>query len=172
MAGDAEGRRAYLAALRMLGRRALSVQEVSQRLTRRGFDARAVGEAVAELRAEGALDDAAYARAYVHDRLLFHPVGRRALRAELQRRGVPEEAVEEALADLGLAREEELIRGLLARRRPAGEGANPGGEARRLRRWLFQRGFSGEAIRRSLGGRMTFDGDESQVDGAEDGAEG
>ncbi|MGE5552651.1 MAG: regulatory protein RecX [Betaproteobacteria bacterium] len=163
MTAETEGRRAYLAALRMLGRRALSVQEVTHRLEHRGFGRQAVAEAVAELQGEGVLDDAAYARAYVHDRLLFHPIGRRGLQVELQRRGVPPAVVQEALLQVSVEREEELIRSLLARRRPSKEEAASCAESRRLRRWLVQRGFSAEAIRRVLGGGLSF---------AEDGPQG
>ncbi|HHW14224.1 MAG TPA: hypothetical protein GXX28_04725 [Firmicutes bacterium] len=144
-----EGRRAYLAALRMLGRRAMSVQEVVDRLGRRQFSDGAVREAVERLLGEGALDDSAYARAYIHDRLLLHPVGRRALRVELARRGVSPEIAEKALSGLDAAREEEVIREYLARHgyRPD----CPGEERRRWRERLLRRGFCGEAIRRSLG---------------------
>lgn len=147
--------RAYLAALRWLGRRALSVQEVTQRLRRRGVSQEAAAAAVARLLAQGALDDAAYARAYVHDRLLFHPVGRRGLQAELHRRGVPPEAAAEALAAVDTTCEEEVIRRLVAHRSRAAGGAGEGGgggtEHLRLRVWLLRRGFSPEAVRRVLG---------------------
>lgn len=148
MSGD-EGRRAYLAALRMLGRRALSVQETVDRLRRRRFGEAAAGEAVARLLAEGALDDRAYARAYIHDRLLLHPVGRRALRGELLRRGVAAEVVEEALTNLDADREAEVVRAYLCQ-----HGFQPdcaGEERRRWRGRLLQRGFCGEAIRKALG---------------------
>ncbi|MDI6871323.1 MAG: regulatory protein RecX [Bacillota bacterium] len=145
---ETEGRRAYLAALRLLGRRPLSVQELTRKLLRRGLSAEAAAEAVTRLLAEGALDDAAYARAYVHDRLLFHPIGKRGLQAELLRRGVPAEVVEEVLAGIDAEGEEELIRGLLSRRRAT---AGTTEEARRLGAWLLRRGFAPEAVRAVLG---------------------
>jgi regulatory protein len=156
---EGEAARAYLAALRMLGRRAFSVEEVRRRLLRRGLPAEAVAEAVAKLAAEGALDDAAYARAYVHDRLLFHPVGRRGLRVELQRRGVPPEAAEEALATLDPAREEQLVRSLIERRSD-GRVELTAETRLRLRAWLLRRGFTPEAVRRALGG--FFEGGEDE----------
>lgn len=144
---EGEARQAYLTALRMLGRRALSVQELTDRLQRRGVSPQAAGQAAERLIAEGGLDDSAYARAYVHDRLLFHPVGRRRLRIELLRRGIAAAEVEAALAAVDQDKEEELARSLLARTRPPSSPE----EDRRLRARLLRRGFSPDTVRRVLG---------------------
>lgn len=142
-------REGYACALRLLGRRAFSVQEMTGKLQRRGFPEAVAQEVVGRLRQEGWLDDAAYAQAYVHDRLRFNPAGRRVLRAELLRRGVTGEAAEAAVSELDAEAEVQLVSELAAKR--LRQRASRREEVERLRRWLLGRGFSYAAVARVLG---------------------
>lgn len=144
---EGEAQEAYAVALRLLAKRAYSVREMTDRLVRRGISRESTAEAVGRLVREGSLDDAAYARAVIHDRLLFHPVGRLGLRADLQRRGVPSAVIEEALCGVDLSVEEEAARRLVERRRTGGDSVE---EKWRLRAWLLRRGFDPEAVQRVL----------------------
>lgn len=141
---------AYTCALRLLGRRAFSVRELANKLRRREVEEEVVQEVVDRLKQEGWLDDAAYARAYVHDRLLFHPAGRRTLKLELLRRGVDSDLADAALSNLGQAAEEDLVRRLAAKRRRRGGAPEPA-EVERLRRWLLGRGFSYSTVAKVVG---------------------
>lgn len=92
--------RARAAALDHLTYGAKTTAEVRRKLRDKGFDDAAVEDAVAHLADYGYLDDAAYARAFAHGRFAGRGHGPQRLRADLLRRGVAREAVDEALAAL------------------------------------------------------------------------
>jgi regulatory protein len=106
------------AALRFLEARARSEAEVRRRLTSAGYRADLVDGAVTRLGELGILDDEAFARAWIESRDRARPRGERALRRELQLKGVEREVLDEVLDD---------------RRESAGEGSDVDlGAARRL----------------------------------------
>ena len=90
--------RAQERALSLLEVRPRSRRELEQRLRRAGYEAAAIVEALDRLERVELVDDAAFARFWVEQRLTFRPRSRRALQYELRRRGVSGQALEEALA--------------------------------------------------------------------------
>ncbi|MDT8369536.1 MAG: regulatory protein RecX [Longimicrobiales bacterium] len=150
--------------LRALTRRAHSRRELKDRLRRKEFPARLIGEVLDELEAVGLVDDRAFAEAYVRDRVRLRPRGRRALVAELARKGVRDDAddaieavfEDEGVSERALARE--VAEGWL-RRQPhtvlAGlaEGFGSKARERALRRYLGfmgRRGFGAGLAREVL----------------------
>lgn len=101
-----------------------------------------VDRAIARARQLGAVDDRAFARAWVEDRGLKRGYGAARLRRELRRRLVPDPLVEEALALLDdhdeEAHAEELAR-TAAQRYPA--QLDPAKVAQRLVGFLVRRGY-------------------------------
>jgi len=153
------------AALRLLAVRPRSVAELRDRLERKGFATPEIDTCLARLTEGRLLDDAAFARAWVRDRILLAPRGRRLLLQELRRKGVDgstgEAAVDEVL------REEDVSELLLARRAGAAwarrqsrdtaaalllEGRSSRREKarRRLTGFLLRRGFVGEALQEGI----------------------
>jgi regulatory protein len=119
-----------------------TVAEITTKLTGRFDDGGIVEAAVEQLTAAGALDDAAFARMWVEDRGRRRGYGVARLRQELQRRKVPEDIVEVALADL--EDRDELATALeLARKRAATlpNKLEPDAVARRLQAYLVRRGY-------------------------------
>ena len=94
-----ERERAYDRALRYLSYRPRSRAEMERYLQRIGLGDEPRLEVIARLEAAGYLDDAAFARFWVESRQSFRPRSRRALRYELQQKGVGRQAVEEAMAE-------------------------------------------------------------------------
>ncbi|MDT8342521.1 MAG: regulatory protein RecX [Longimicrobiales bacterium] len=153
------------AALRLLSHRARARRELETRLRKKGFPAALVSRVAGELEARGYLDDAAFARAWVADRLRLRPRGRRALQRELQGKGVDAAVAEAALervfrergaSEAAIARE--VGEGWLRRQPPALAAAllapdrTPEGE-RALRRFLgfmARRGIAGGAALETL----------------------
>ncbi|NDU78170.1 RecX family transcriptional regulator [Actinomadura sp. DSM 109109] len=90
----------------------------------------------------GLIDDEAFAQAWVQSRHAGRGLARRALAAELRRRGVPDEAVNDAVETLDPAQEEQTARALVARRLPATRGADPAKRMRRLVGILARKGYS------------------------------
>jgi regulatory protein len=95
------------AALRLLAHRPRSEAEVRRRLSRR-FASHQVEEAIASLRKQGLLDDAAFADFWLRSREDHRPRSALAIRWELLRLGVDGEVVEETLE--GMDEEESAFR--------------------------------------------------------------
>jgi len=85
------------AALRFLETRQRSVAEVRRRLATAGYRAELIGSAIERLIALGILDDEAFTSAWVESRDRARPRGERALRRELQLKGVGREVVDAAM---------------------------------------------------------------------------
>jgi regulatory protein len=88
---------AYRRALSLLGRRPRSERELEQYFKRRGLDEEIAVNVIDRLREQGLVDDHAFARAWVENRNEFRPRGPYALRAELRKKGVANEAIDAAL---------------------------------------------------------------------------
>lgn len=98
---QAAGRKSELRAkaAHMASSRMLSKKELAERLTKKGADAEDAESAADWLADLGAVDDAAYAGVIVrHYGAMGYGAGR--VRQELQRRGVPRELWDEAMAEL------------------------------------------------------------------------
>jgi len=139
------------AALGLLTRRPHARRELRDKLYRKEFPGRAIHEVLDQLESVGLVDDRAFAEAFVRDRVRMRPRGRRALKAELAKRGVRDEAepaieavFEEAeVDDRDLARE--VAEGWLRRQRDTlraalDEGMRTEAGRKAMRRYL---GFMG-----------------------------
>ncbi|MCY3719960.1 MAG: RecX family transcriptional regulator [Anaerolineaceae bacterium] len=136
--------RAIDKAARFLGYRPRSVAEVRRNLGRKGFTDAAIAAALERMTQQGWLDDFAFARFWVEDRLRFRPMGRRALSYELRQKGVATEIIERALVDVdSLDAARRAARRSLRRRR----GESPEKLRRKLWDSLQRRGFEADLCR-------------------------
>lgn len=157
--------RARDAALTLLDYRARSRSELAGRLARKGFPGGVIARCLDDLESGGLVDDAAFARAFVSDRLALRPRGKRRLISELRGKGVSEgvarSAVDEAFdgleADEGALAEEVALtwlrkQGAATRRAlAAAPFSDPRERARRrLVGHLARRGFAGAAAARAV----------------------
>jgi regulatory protein len=132
---------AYQKAVQLLGSRPHFRRELQAKLAQRKFPAEEIEEALDRLTGQGYLDDRRTAAAFVEHRLESKAEGRLRLRAELEKRGAPAEAIDDALA---VVPEDDL--------EPAREAAerwqrlHPRGEPAALARHLARKGFSRRAI--------------------------
>jgi regulatory protein len=112
--------RALALALRYVGRRERTERQVREHLERRGCDAEAVAAALAELREQGAVDDARYARLFGEDRRRLDGWGDGRIARALRAAGVGQEEIDQALG-AARATQDELAAAseLLERRMPA-----------------------------------------------------
>ncbi|MGW8813159.1 regulatory protein RecX [Gordonia terrae] len=146
---DRKGPSAWDSALRLLGVRARSRQEMRDRLTRKGFEPEVVDEVMARLEQHKLLDDEEFASEWVRSRHLNSGKGRVALRHELRTKGVDESVISEALADIDPDDEREIASGLVARKltpsvvdRIGDDRAERDKAMRRLVGMLVRRGYS------------------------------
>jgi regulatory protein len=134
---------------RLLKFRPRSIHETKTRLRQRGFASSTIQQVVEYAIEHGWLDDAAFAKLWVRDRLTTKPKGRLVLKSELQAKGIARELIEQALSEADID-EEEIIQRLIEQKLNLYEGEDSRTRERKLYAFLRRRGFSPEAIRRAL----------------------
>lgn len=134
-------------ALGLLGHRARSRAELSQRLIQAGYDPEEVTAALDDLEAVGLVDDERFARELAAHQLRQRGSGRRLAITALRRAGVniemAERVVDQTAPDDEESRAEELARERLGRLR----GLDDVAAHRRLVSYLLRRGYDGEVAR-------------------------
>ncbi len=90
----------YRRAAKLIARRPRSERELRHYMRRRDVSEAAQEGILDRLRQAGLADDQAFARAWVENRMAFRPRGAAALRAELRSKGIPGQAIENALSEL------------------------------------------------------------------------
>ena len=138
------------AALRFLSYRPRSEAEVRRRLSRR-FSHSSVDNAIATLREQGLLDDAAFAQFWRQSRERNRPRGTSAMRWELLRMGVSREVADDALE--GLDEDESAYRAASGISRRLAEESRRLGQSdydtfqKKLVPYLRRRGFGPETTK-------------------------
>jgi len=88
------------AAIRFLGYRPRSQQEIRQRLKQNGFYEEFIEAVIKDLGKQGLVDDAEFARFWVENRQSFSPRSRYLTELELKQKGVPGEIIEPAVSSI------------------------------------------------------------------------
>lgn len=142
--------RALQFVLRSTANRPQTEAELADKLRSRDFDDEVVGAALQRARRIGAVDDGAFAAAWVEDRGRRRGYGLARLRQELRRRQVPDGVADAVLAGLE-ERDELAVATDLARRRAQQLPASlrPEVVARRLVAFLARRGYPEGLARRA-----------------------
>ena len=131
---------AKMICLRLLSASARSRHDLEQALHRRGVPADAARRVLDRFAEVGLIDDLSYATAYVESKMRSRSLGRSALRAELRKRGIDDNTIAAALADVDSDGEAERAGALIARRIDAAMAAGPEAARRRLLGMLARRG--------------------------------
>lgn len=140
-------RRCLSAAIRYVSYRPRSEFEIRERLARRDFDSECIEVAVERLKQQGLIDDIEFATSWKYDRQIFSPRSKRLTELELRRKGVSQEAIEQAVADV--SDEVSAYRAALNRvsRLPASDYR---GFRNRLAGYLSRRGFNYQIINKTV----------------------
>ncbi len=153
------------AALRLLAARRRGVQELRDRLLRKGFSSEEVEPCLSWLEERELLDDVAFSEALVKDRLRFSPRSPAFLRRELARRGIAPEVAQGAVERI--LEEEDFSERGLARAAGTQWAVRQGPDTlahlvdreltpgrvrirRRLHGFLARKGFRGEAAKAGM----------------------
>jgi regulatory protein len=135
-------------ALKMLERAPRTRAELARGMARRGVPEDAAAAVLDRFTEVGLIDDAAFAQAWVDSRHVGRSLGRRALSAELRRRGVGDDIVREAVETVSLEDEEAAARTLAEVKLRTMSSVPPDAKVRRLVGMLARRGYSqGLALR-------------------------
>lgn len=127
--------------LRQLAVRPRTRAELATALRRSGIPDEIAGEVLDRYDEVGIVDDGAFARAWVTSRHHGRGLARRTLAGELQRKGVDDEAVGEALDEVTPETEEETARALVTHRMRIERTAAPAVVFRRLVGMLARKGY-------------------------------
>jgi len=142
-----ESRKAYIDALRMLGRRELSEAQIRQRLARREHDPDAIDAAVALLIEERAIDDARVAAAIARSETSIRKRGRLRVRRKIESAGIAPATARQAVDDVfGSLDGDELLELALAKRLRGGAAIADAREFNRLYRYLVGQGFEPDRV--------------------------
>ena len=129
-------------ALRMLERQPRTRVELARGMARRGVPADVAAAVLDRFTEVGLVDDEAFASAWVESRHASRGLGRRALSAELRRRGVDEQVVRDTVADVTDDDEEGAARALVERKLRTVASLPREVQIRRLTGMLARKGFS------------------------------
>ena len=135
------------AALKYVTARMRTRQEVKQLLQKKGYEPELVPEVLDFLQHYQYVDDAAYCRSWVRDRVQFHPCGRQKMAYDLAQKVPDRHLVAEALEEC-YSREEETRQAILAAEKKL--ATQRGITAEKLSRFLYSRGYSADIIRHTL----------------------
>ena len=140
---------AYDDAVRYLGPRQRSVLELRRHLTKKRHDEKEIAAAIERLRAQGYVDDRAFARYWLEQRAKFRPKGDFALKSELRAKGIDMGIVDEVLAE-GERDETAVARKALAPRLARWGSLDVRERKAKAQAFLRQRGFSFDTIEEVL----------------------
>lgn len=91
---------AYDRALRLLAHRPRSEQEIRKRLQQASFAPEICDKVIQRLQDHGYVDDSEFVRWWLENRSQFHPSGRSLLAAELRQKGIANDLINLALAEI------------------------------------------------------------------------
>lgn len=134
------------AALRLLGYRPRSENELRQRLQRRGFNGEYLDKAIDRLKEQGLIDDIAFARFWKENRETFSPRSRRLTKLELRRKGLSSDIIEQVIGEID---DSKSAYQAAVKRAPRLVGADYQDFRRRLGAYLGRRGFSYSVIEKT-----------------------
>lgn len=134
-------------ALRLLAQREHSRAELQRKLASHEETPGELAQALDELQAKGFIDEQRVIESVIHRRAAR--LGASRVRQELQAKGLPAEAVAQAVGEL---RGSEVERAREVWRKKFGQAPADAAQRAKQMRFLAARGFGGEAIRRVVAG--------------------
>ncbi|MEQ1575886.1 MAG: RecX family transcriptional regulator [Vicinamibacterales bacterium] len=156
MADDAD--RAYVAGLRMLGRRELCEAQIRFRLARKTFEAEAIDAAIRRLTRERALDDRRTALACARTEVRLKHRGRLRVVRQLEKIGIRQDVARAAVAEVFSELDENvLVEQALERRLRRGISLQEAADRLRVHRYLLAQGFDAGRVSAVLRRRAKSD---------------
>lgn len=141
--------KAVEAALRLLTVRPRTEKELRDRLRHKGYEPSAIDDAIERIEGWGYLDDAAFARLWVANRVEHRPRGKRMLTQELREKGVDRETIAETIDEAEI---DEVAAAVAVAEKSARKmsSLDPIVVRRRLMGQLARRGFDYSTIKTAL----------------------
>ena len=145
----------YESAVKMLMRRAQSVQEMKRKLERRSDNKLLVQMVIARLKENGMIDDARYAKQFARQRTENRKQGKYRIARDLRGRGIPDKQIDAALEEAAQNNDEgAMVRQRIERKLRLFRGEIDEKKLASLYGSLLRAGFSSDVVRKELK-RMT-----------------
>lgn len=155
--------------LRLLTMQPRTRAELAAALTKRGVPDDAAETVLSRFTEVGLIDDRAFAAAWVDSRHSGRGLARRALAAELRKRGIDGDVVGEAVAVVDAEAEDRAARQLVARRLAATRRFDQPTRVRRLAGMLARKGYPPGVAMRVVRDALAAEGDDpGELDGLDD----
>lgn len=145
-------------ALRQLNFSARSSEQLREAMLARQVPAAAAQEVVERLTRVGLIDDAEYAAMLVRTRQAERGLARRALKVELERKGIDSDTAEAALEQVDADDEADAARALVRKRVASMRSVEPKKRRNRLYGTLARKGYSASAARAAIDEVLTEEG--------------
>ncbi len=136
--------------LRLLTMAPRSRSELARKLELRGCAPEVAARVLDRMEEVGLVDDAAYAAMLVRSKQSTRGLARPALRAEMRRKGVSRDVMEDALGQVSAEDEHEAAARLVAKRLDTMHGLDATVQARRLAGMLARKGYGGALARQVI----------------------
>jgi regulatory protein len=140
----------YASALKMLIRRAHSVQEMKKKLERRSDNKLLVQVVMARLKENGMIDDARYAKQFARQRTENRKQGKFRIARDLRGRGIPDQQIEAALKEAAENDESAMVRQRIERKLRLFRVELDEKKLASLYGSLLRAGFSSDVVRKEL----------------------
>jgi regulatory protein len=132
---------------RILGYRARSEHELRDKLFASGLDETTIDSTVEDLKEKKFLSDEQFIMAFVHDKMLTHPIGPLVIKQELKRKGISDELIGQAIEEAFREKSQhEIATELIKRRLSSVTSENKFKARKKLADFLYRRGFGWEII--------------------------
>ena len=129
-------------AFKILHYRERSVQELTNRLIKIGFDQSLVNQVIEDFTADKTLDDERFVKAFVSDYTKLKPKGNKFIIRELKKRGIPQEKIAKMLSSRN---EKELVKDFIQKKLAHLNKNNPK-ERQKIICRLLSRGFTPDIV--------------------------
>ena len=134
------------AALRFLKIRPRSIGELKEKLVLKGFSSMDIEATILDLMASGSLDDRAFTKSWINYRLA-RPFGFTRIIRELKAKGIDQEIIEQAVAQIKGSYDPQAVALELARRRwQRMPDIDPAKKKKRVLDFLLRRGFEIDTV--------------------------
>lgn len=134
---------AIVFALKLLGQRSHSRDELERKLRKKGYDATCIEEIIEKLTTQGLLDDRQFCKEFIRSRSRQKPAGKLKIRSELRKRGVSDTIISSLVNELDTR---ELCRQAAEKRSRSLQRVSETDRKKKLEQFLHNRGFEWQDI--------------------------
>jgi regulatory protein len=164
---EEERHRAYDKAIRMVGRRPHSVQEIKHKLKEQGFEEDIISAITEMLKEQNYINDSEFAKVLTENRIYSQRKGRNYIRQELMQKGVAQDLIQGTMENIN--HDDEYQGALHLAKKKWGQGAGSVIDKRRkTTAFLLRRGYTGSVVQQVMKELAANSYEEDETENLED----